>query len=67
VLCGAAARLRGAEDPTSPLVAELTAGLRDRLGPEFDTLYAEGRAMDADAATARLDPDLLVPAQARRR
>ncbi|MGR7025594.1 BTAD domain-containing putative transcriptional regulator [Geodermatophilus sp. URMC 62] len=57
VLLGAAERLRGAADPTNPVLARLTAALRDDLGDEFDTAHAEGMALDPEAAATRLDPD----------
>jgi predicted ATPase/DNA-binding SARP family transcriptional activator len=57
VLLGASVRLRGAEDSTSPVVVDLVASLREALGEEYDRAYAEGRALDVDAATARIDPE----------
>jgi len=59
VLLGAAVRLRGAEDPTSPSVMELVGSLREALGDEYDIAYAEGCALDLDAAVVRVDPDAL--------
>jgi predicted ATPase/DNA-binding SARP family transcriptional activator len=59
VVHGAAVRLRGAEDPTSPLVVELVGALRAALGEAYDAAYAEGRALDAEAAVARVDPATL--------
>jgi hypothetical protein len=56
-ILGAAARLRGAEDPTHPEVARLTARLRERLGESaFTERFERGRALDRDGALARLDP-----------
>lgn len=55
-LVGAAARVRGAADPTGPLVARLTTTLRDRLGDAFDAAYDAGWALDHVAAIERLDP-----------
>jgi predicted ATPase len=56
-ILGAAARLRGAEDPTHPEVARLTAALRGRLGEEaLDAAFAGGRAMSRDEALACLHP-----------
>ncbi len=55
-MLGAAARLRGAPDRTHLDVKRLTASLRSTLGPAFDVEYARGRALDRDAAIARLDP-----------
>jgi predicted ATPase len=59
-ILGACSSVRGTDDPSNPPVAELTARLREILGDAaFDAAYAEGRAMDRDAALARLDPALL--------
>jgi alkylhydroperoxidase family enzyme len=56
-ILGAAARLRGSADRTNPDVVELTARLRDALGDDaFEAAFAAGRALDRDAAVARLDP-----------
>ena len=56
-MLGAAARLRGSADRTSPDVAQLTARLRGELGDAaFAAAFAAGRALDRDAALARLDP-----------
>ncbi|WP_445149603.1 BTAD domain-containing putative transcriptional regulator [Baekduia sp. Peel2402] len=56
-ILGAAARLRGSADRTSPDVIALTARLREALGDSaFETAFAAGRALDHDAALARLDP-----------
>src|SRR6185312_8757873 len=67
VLVGASARLRGTDDPTSPLVIRLTRLLRADLGPEFDACYAEGLALDATAATARIDPARALSSSGRHR
>jgi tetratricopeptide (TPR) repeat protein len=57
---GAAARLRGAEDLTSLDIGRLIAALREALGGDaFATAYERGRALDRDAASARLDPAVL--------
>ncbi|MFC9749832.1 BTAD domain-containing putative transcriptional regulator [Streptomyces niveus] len=57
VLLGAAARLRGAHDPTDPQVRELTTRGRAALGEEaFAAAYATGRRLDRGAATAEVDP-----------
>jgi hypothetical protein len=64
VVLGATTRLRGTEDPTSPVVQALTTALRADLGPDFDACYAEGLALDAAEATRRIDPDAVVPAPA---
>ncbi|MBB3326170.1 BTAD domain-containing putative transcriptional regulator [Microlunatus antarcticus] len=53
---GAAARVRGADDPTEPTVLRLTTALRDRLGDAFDPAYAAGWTLGSAAAVARLDP-----------
>jgi predicted ATPase len=56
-MMGAAARLRGAADPTQLDVKRLSAALRAALGNDgYDAAYARGRALDRDAAIARLDP-----------
>nr|WP_239523398.1 BTAD domain-containing putative transcriptional regulator [Geodermatophilus normandii] len=65
VVLGAAARLRGSGDVTNPVLAALTATLREALGPGFDVAHAEGLALDAAAATARLDPDRITTALAQ--
>jgi len=62
---GAAARVRGAEDPTSPPVARLTSLLRERLGDAFSAAYDAGWSLDPAAAGERLDPGPGGP-QARR-
>jgi ATP/maltotriose-dependent transcriptional regulator MalT len=55
-LLGAAASLRGAEDPTHPIVAKLTAQLKEALGTtDFAATYAVARGLDLEAACARLD------------
>ena len=56
---GAAARLRGSEDRSDPLIAELTTKLRVALGDDFDEMFRRGTALDRPAAIARLDPLLL--------
>ncbi|MEU9749190.1 BTAD domain-containing putative transcriptional regulator [Streptomyces niveus] len=57
VLLGAAARLRGAHDPTDPQVRELTSRGRAALGEEaFTAAYGTGRRLDRGAATAEADP-----------
>jgi ATP/maltotriose-dependent transcriptional regulator MalT len=57
-ILGAAARLRGSEDPTQPDIARQLRDLR-RLSPTFDQDYAAGRELSGDAARARLDPGRL--------
>ncbi|MGH3499938.1 MAG: BTAD domain-containing putative transcriptional regulator [Nocardioidaceae bacterium] len=58
-MLGAAARLRGAEDATDPVISQLLEDLRRDLGPDFDAAYDEGRGLDREAALARLDPSSL--------
>jgi ATP/maltotriose-dependent transcriptional regulator MalT len=59
-ILGAASRLRGADDATNLDIKELTATLREALGDAaFDTAYGRGRALDREAAIARLDPAVL--------
>jgi predicted ATPase/DNA-binding SARP family transcriptional activator len=56
-LLGMAAGLRGAEDRTHPMVARLTAVLKDGLGVAvFEESFARGRALGRDEALLRLDP-----------
>jgi predicted ATPase len=57
VVLGASTRLRGSDDATNPSVLALVAQLRAELDGEYDVAYAEGQALDADAATARVDPE----------
>lgn len=54
---GAAARLRGSDDPFDPLVARLADRLRADLGARFDDAYAAGKAMDRKDAIGAIDPD----------
>jgi hypothetical protein len=55
VLLGAAARLRGADDRTAVEIARVTSDLVAVLGDErFATLYADGKALERDAAIERL-------------
>jgi tetratricopeptide (TPR) repeat protein len=56
VVLGASTRLRGSADTANPSVIELVTALQEDLGPEYDVAYAEGLALDAEAATARIDP-----------
>ncbi len=56
---GAAARLRGADDPTQTMVARLVPVLREALGGDYDDAYDRGREMSREEALARLDPTLL--------
>jgi predicted ATPase/DNA-binding SARP family transcriptional activator len=54
---GAAARLRGADDPTGPDIAELTPLLRDRLGDAgFERAYAAGKGLGREDALEALTP-----------
>ncbi|MGF7233505.1 MAG: AfsR/SARP family transcriptional regulator [Frankia sp.] len=55
-MLGASASLRGGDDATAPDVAQVTARLRDELGDGFRPAYQRGRALDRDAAIARLEP-----------
>jgi predicted ATPase/DNA-binding SARP family transcriptional activator len=56
-LLGTAARLRGAEDPTDPRIAQLISDARAALGGgAFDEAYAAGWSLDPQTARARLDP-----------
>lgn len=61
-MLGAAAALRGADDRTSQVVERVTGRLRAALGERFDELYARGKALDREAAIARLDPRSVDPA-----
>lgn len=62
---GAAAQVRGTDDPTQPETAALTTRLRAGLGDTaFELAYGRGRALDRDAAIESLRPSF---AQARRR
>jgi hypothetical protein len=57
-MLGAAARLRGADDPTSAEIRALTATLRSALGDDgFTAAYAAGAALERAAAIACLAPD----------
>jgi predicted ATPase/DNA-binding SARP family transcriptional activator len=58
-MLGAAARLRGAADLTDLDIRRITTALQAALGAAFDEAYAAGRALDRDAAIARLDPAAL--------
>jgi predicted ATPase/DNA-binding SARP family transcriptional activator len=64
VALGAASRLRGTEDPTNPMLAQVVDGLRATLGDEYDVAYAEGLALDPAAATAYIDPQAVRAAAA---
>jgi predicted ATPase/DNA-binding SARP family transcriptional activator len=56
-MLGAAAQVRGADDPTARDIAALTARLRAELGEEvFDERYAAGKALDRESAIERLRP-----------
>jgi predicted ATPase len=56
-MLGAAARVRGADDPSARDIAVLTEKLRESLGQDvFDASYAAGKALDRDAAIERLRP-----------
>jgi predicted ATPase/DNA-binding SARP family transcriptional activator len=54
---GAAARLRGSDDPTQPAIASLSTTLRAELGDAaFDSAFASGHDLEVAAARAVLDP-----------
>ena len=54
---GAAAVVRGADDPTDRAIATIGERLRNELGPRFPDLYAEGHTLDRVEARQRLDPE----------
>jgi len=57
LMLGASARLRGADDPTACDIRRVTAVLTDALGEaRFAELYAQGKALDREAAVERLAP-----------
>lgn len=58
---GAAATIRGVDDPGDPIGALLTRRLRAALGDRFNTAYATGRSKDRADAIADVDPTLLFP------
>ncbi len=59
-ILGAAAAVRGAEDPGDPTVARLTARLREALGDEgYARAYAAGKKLDRAEAIKCLDPAAL--------
>jgi len=59
-MLGASARLRGADDATNLDIRRLMATLREALGDGgFEDAYERGRALDREAAIARLDPAAL--------
>jgi hypothetical protein len=59
-ILGAAAAVRGAEDPGDPTVARLTARLRGALGDEgYASAYAAGKKLDRAEAIKCLDPAAL--------
>jgi hypothetical protein len=59
-IVGAAARLRGADDRSSPDLIALRANVVTQVGaPTFESAYSRGRSMDRENAIARLDPALL--------
>jgi ATP/maltotriose-dependent transcriptional regulator MalT len=68
-MLGAAARLRGADDPTGSDIIAVTTLARQALGPErFEKAYAAGRSLDRPAAQVRIDPAYLKqPADQTRR
>lgn len=58
-MVGAAARLRGGEDPTDPAIRRLLDRLRTSAGAGFDAAYERGWGLSRDDAIARLDPATL--------
>ena len=57
-ILGAAAVLRGAEDPTAVDIKRVIAQLTEALGADgFAAAYGAGRALSRDEAIALLDPD----------
>ena len=57
-LLGAAACVRGADDPTAREIVRLSGVLRAELGTaRYAALYAESKALDRDAAIERLAPE----------
>jgi hypothetical protein len=59
-IVGAAAHLRGAEDPGSPAVRRVVVPGRARAGEQaWDEAFRRGRAMTRAEAIRRLDPELL--------
>jgi len=65
---GAAAQVRGGDDPTDTTVHRIATAARDVLGAGYDPAYARGRSLPRAEAVARIDPALLAaPAQARLR
>jgi hypothetical protein len=59
-LLGAGAAVRGADDPTDPVTAQLAPRLRAALGDDaYDRAYENGKALDRHVAIERLDPSLL--------
>ncbi|WP_169792439.1 AfsR/SARP family transcriptional regulator [Actinoplanes rectilineatus] len=62
-LLGAAARLRGADDPTDMQVSAVSADARAVLGEEaFRAAYDVGRALDTSSAQDQVDPARLARA-----
>jgi tetratricopeptide (TPR) repeat protein len=60
-ILGAAAAVRGAEDPGDPTIARLTARLREALGDEgYASAYAAGKKLDRAEAISCLDPATLL-------
>ncbi len=60
-MLGAAARLRGSDDPDDLNIARLRASLQAALGVEdYRSAYAVGRALPAEQATTRIDPAPLI-------
>ncbi|MCW2523835.1 MAG: transcriptional regulator, winged helix family, partial [Frankiales bacterium] len=58
-ILGAAARLRGSDDPTDVAVRSLSERLRQTLPEQFAVCYQRGKDLDRQAALARVDPSSL--------
>ena len=64
-LLGAAAQLRGSDDPLDPMVLRLTQRLRDDLGSAFEAHYEQGKALNRADAIEAVDPDRFLVAVGR--
>jgi predicted ATPase/DNA-binding SARP family transcriptional activator len=58
-ILGAAAQLRGADDPTDVWVRALSQTLQDQPDGQFELCYQRGKALDRAGALARVDPSSL--------
>lgn len=54
---GAAARLRGSDDPADPMVSRLARRLSAELGADYEPAYQAGRSLSRPEALAALDPE----------